>query len=51
MVAHLEAVDAGVLGGLFEVLGEELLLLVEVVAGALSPLVSFALIQPSKNKP
>lgn len=35
LVAHLDALNPSVLGGLFEVLGEQLALLVEVVAGAL----------------
>lgn len=35
LVADLDALDAGLLGRLFEVLGQELALLVEVVAGAL----------------
>lgn len=35
LVADLDALDAGLLGGLFEVLGQELALLVEVVAGSL----------------
>lgn len=35
LVADFDALDAGFLSGLFEVFGEELALLVEVVAGAL----------------
>lgn len=35
LVADLDALDAGLGGGLFEVLREELALFVEVVAGAL----------------
>lgn len=36
LVADLDAVDAGFLGGLFEVFRQELALLVEVVAGTLN---------------
>jgi hypothetical protein len=35
LVSDLDALDAGVLDGLFQVLGKKLLLLVEVVAGTL----------------
>lgn len=35
LVADVDALDAGLLGGLFEILGEELALFVEVVTGAL----------------
>lgn len=35
LVADLDALDAGLLGGLLQVLGEKLTLLVEVVAGSL----------------
>lgn len=35
LVADLDALDAGLLGGLLQVLGEKLALLIEVVAGSL----------------
>lgn len=35
VVAHLEALDTGVLGGLLQMLREELLLLIEVVTKTL----------------
>ena len=48
LVADAHAFDAGLLGGFFEVFGEELALFVEVVAGSLTK--SSVLLERNKKK-